>query len=232
MANRGHPLDRIEWGSFEFSDDGARTAYAARQDGKWQVVIDNRPGPKYDGVDASSRIFTLNGTRTAYAASRDKKWRIVINGEEGPRYDDVSELIYSPDGRRMAYVAGRITGRFARDQSLVLDGQAGPWTSRIGQLYAFCGSEAHVSSREFGYRSDLANGKLALDHGNAYGVVFSPDGKHVAYPAGNSNEVRVIQDGKPGPAYSQTGTPVFSSDGEHLAYVASVGKATRANRWS
>ncbi len=223
-GQQGPPCDLVERGSFEFSDDGVRTAYAVMRDGKWQVVVDNRPGPTYDEVDASSRIFTMHGTCTAYAAQRDGKWRVVINGEEGPKYDDVSVPIYSPDGRRIAYVAGRIVDDFTRDQSLVLDGQPGPWYRRIGALAFFCGSSAHVSSADFGYRSDLLNGKPALGHDNVYGVVFSPDGKHLAYPAGTKDEVQIIHDGKLGPAYYGVGAPVFSSDGKRLAYTATVGK--------
>jgi Tol biopolymer transport system component len=69
----------------------------------------------------------------------------------------------------------------------------------------------------------LVNGKLALGHDGGYGIVFSSDGKHLAYPAGTRDEVRIIHDGKPGPAYHDVGTPVFSPDGQHLAYVASLG---------
>ena len=169
----GALCDGVGRGTFEFSDDGVRTAYAAQQDGKWQVIIDNRLGPKYDEVEASSRIFTLGGTRVAYSANQDGKWRVVINGTEGPGYDDVSELIYSPDGRRIAYVTGRIVDRFTRDQSLVVDGQVGPWYRQIGELCMFCGSSGHVSSAYFGHRSDMANGKFVLGHDNVYGVVLA-----------------------------------------------------------
>ena len=159
----------------------------------------------------------------AYAAQRDEKWRVVVDGKEGPEYDDVSELLYSRDGRRLAYVAGRVVDRFTRDQSLVVDGQTGPWYRRIGELCLFCGSSAHVSSAHFGHRSDMANGKFVLGHDNAYGVVFSPDGNQVAYPAGTRDKVRIIHDGKPGPAYHGVGAPVFSADGKRLAYTATVG---------
>lgn len=215
--------DRIERGSFEFSDDGLRAAYAGRRDGKSQVVIDNQAGPKYDELDASSRIFTLGGKRTAYAARRGKKWRMVINGEEGPGYDDVSEPIYSPDERRVAYVAGRIVNQYARDQSVVLDGKEEPWHRRIGALYAFCGSSAHVSSGDYSYRSDRLDGKPAPDRQNIYGIAFSPDGTHVTYPAGTGKEVRVFQDGKPGPAYYDVGAPAYTPDGKHLIYAATIG---------
>ncbi len=84
-----------------------------------------------------------------------------------------------------------------------------------------------MSSAHFRYQSDLVNGKFLLGHDNVFGVVFSPDGKHVAYPAGKQDEVRMIYDGKAGPPYFGVGAPVFSPDGKHLAYTANLGNSNQ-----
>ena len=110
------------------------------------------------------------------------------------------------------------------------------WSWTVKQDHGIAGSANTLSSAgaafmcrpaHFRYRSDLVNGKLALGHDNAYGVVFSPDGKHIAYPAGTKEEVRIIHDGKPGPAYQPSVRPYSAADGRHLAYVATVGSGRR-----
>ena len=41
----------------------------------------------------------------AYAAKTDVTWAAVANGKEGKSYDGIRRLAFSPDSRRLAYLA-------------------------------------------------------------------------------------------------------------------------------
>ncbi len=68
----------------------------------------------------------------------------------------------------------------------------------------------------------------AYDGIGASGIVFSPDGQHVAYAARSGGKWSMVVDGKESKAYDGIGiTPVFSPDGQHVAYAAESG-----GKWS
>jgi len=51
-------------------------------------------------------------------------------------------------------------------------------------------------------------------------IAFSPDSRHVAYPARTGDRWRVIRDGIPGPAWEGVASLLFDPGGERLAYAA------------
>ena len=60
-------------------------------------------------------------------------------------------------------------------------------------------------------------------------VVFSPDGKHVAYLARKGPRWLMVVDGQAAPQWDRIAEdrPVFSPDGKHMAYSAWKGKKCR-----
>jgi hypothetical protein len=63
--------------------------------------------------------------------------------------------------------------------------------------------------------------------GMQFTLYFSPDGKHLAYQAGDGQMTFVVEDGKQQTSYAAIlGPLVFSPDGENLAYVAQAKDAT------
>jgi len=124
-------FEQVAGGSFRFSADGSRLAYAASRDGAWFVVLDGVEGPHYLGVDPATLTFSLNGKRLAYVAEglvADGRIRpartarfAVVDGVAQAAYDRIpGPPVFSPNGRRCAYVAQRGSESF-----VVVDGMQG-----------------------------------------------------------------------------------------------------------
>jgi len=88
-----------------FSPDGRSIAYVARHhahralgwrlfQGLWPtervpsvVVVNEREGPRLDGVEAESITFSADGRRVAYVAKlHDNRWKVFVDGKPGHGY--------------------------------------------------------------------------------------------------------------------------------------------------
>lgn len=240
-----------------FSPDGQHVAYAARtgqgETATWRIVLDGVPGPQLDLIDWESAIFSPDGRRFAYVAVTldegvarpegddllfwgvgEWKQRVIIDGEPGPEYAMVSDLQFSPDGRRFAYTACSQRGEWFV-QRVVLDGVPGPEFDDV--LYGF--SCFSPDSARFAYVVSVGQGVEArympvVDRvvgppsEEAFPVVFSPDGRRVAHCSQEDGKRCVIVDGEASPwrepAHPFLDWPiVFSSGSGHVAWVASIG---------
>ena len=85
------------------SPDGVRTAYAARWDDKWHVIIDGVEGEPRDGVTAP--VFSPDGRKVAYSERFADKCRIVVDGVPGDFYDSVGFPVLGSDSLAVAYRA-------------------------------------------------------------------------------------------------------------------------------
>ena len=107
----GTPLgghDDIAKGSNTFTPNGAYFAYLARDADEWKIWLDEASGKGYP--DLGPHIaFSQDSRHVAYVAKlADGKWVAVRDGVEGPPHQAVtsSTLTFSPDGTRLAFVAG------------------------------------------------------------------------------------------------------------------------------
>ena len=211
-------------GPIHFSPDGSRVAYAgawAQPYGlvsNWEVfgyvVVDGVKGPVFERKPAlqPSSLFVPWGL--------DAEWT------------GVSDPVFSPDSRRIAYVARRGSDDFV----VMLDGAAvavpamkrvagGPVFSPDSKHLAFVGvgkdgAQLYVDGAATGSPVPAKTGSIAKS------IRFDPTSRHVAFAlAANSDEVpdqRFVLDGIAGSSFSSI--PVreilFSPDGEHTAFVA------------
>src|SRR5215469_16230455 len=90
----------------EFSPDGSRAAYQAKQAHRWFVVVGDRRGPDFDMVYG----ITFNPTGSvAYQARLADKSFIMLDGKRGPEFDYSStdgisgEIVFSTDGSKVSY---------------------------------------------------------------------------------------------------------------------------------
>jgi hypothetical protein len=167
----------------------------------------------------------------AYAARRGPKVLAVVDGIEGKEYDNDDQALemdmfrqsyvlrFSPDSQHFAYTA-RQGGR----QFLVLDGAEGkvydsiwwyesPFSpdSRRTAYLAWAGGKEYV----------VLDGQECKAYRDAYGLVWSPDSKQIAFKTPTEKGECVVVGGAEGRPYDRilmlTG---FSPDSRHFAYVA------------
>jgi hypothetical protein len=158
-------------------------------------------------------IFSSNNQRFAYSFQNNNgKWFVVLDGQKSEEYDIVKELKFSPNGKHFAYIAGK--GRFR-------EGIAGddPTLSFIGKQFV------------------VVDNKKQKDYDYVANILFSPDGKHLAYGAvrfkdkdRDQKETFIVFDGKEQkPYYEIAGIgniyfwhilPQFSKDSKKFVYLA------------
>ena len=196
--------DAIENASLVFSPHSQRLAYVAKVGEKRVLVIGDEEYKPYDFVYDVE--FSPNSQRFAYAALAGEKKILIIDGEERweTKHDSMSHLEdaweldfvysvkFSPDSRRVVYVANR-----DGEQFFVMDGEEyREWNDSLGLNFIL--------------RPDTRD------------QVFSPNGERTVAVVKDRDKERVLMNGKAHPRFSEIirGTLVCSADGKRVAYVA------------
>jgi dipeptidyl aminopeptidase/acylaminoacyl peptidase len=141
----------------------------------------------------------------------------------GP-YGDVAELVWSPDGGRLAFIAGE-PAKFER--SVVVDGKRGPSSLDVQGLRFSPDSArlAYVASEKDGDRI-VVDGQAGTRFTRCLPVEFSADSRSVIGRVGIDQGWAVAVNDRAGAVYDEVGPPVFSADGKTVAY-----GARRGERW-
>ncbi len=242
-ARRGHEqfivLDDVESKPYErwtdmypiFSPDSKRLAFMARRGTNVMMVIDGVEDKPYRDLERQPppEIFSPNSGRYAYAAQlNNKQWVLVLDGMEGPAYDYVREPQFSPNSRRILYVAGR-----KDEECIVVDGAEGSFFAGVS-LFSSVGSHFSFDSKRVAFTARTKNlthvmvvdGKPGKEYDEIEfkPVIFTPESQHTFYVAQKSRKTYVVIDDKDGPPYDRVDClPTFSPDGKRMAYVASRG---------
>jgi hypothetical protein len=208
------------------SPDGRHIACIEKKDDKFWVCIDGTRSPAHEWVVAKSFVYSPDGRRFAYQVQHDGLMFYVL-GDIGPKWQAVEQpgfyllgpLLFSPDGKRVLYIA-----RKEKDgkQSLIVDGkeQAG-------------GEEITPAEIEFSPSSDrwacrvrdgnkmryVIDGAPQPQFDAVGGFVFSSDGKRFGYFARTGETSAIVVDGKEGTRYSAAAGLIFSPDAKKYAYV-------------
>ncbi|HJN87071.1 MAG TPA: WD40 repeat domain-containing protein [Dehalococcoidia bacterium] len=117
--------------SLVFSRNSQRVAHAANAggwNGKWRVIVDGQEGKHLDGDTDGvvSIIFSPDSQRLAYEFSRCEggAYVVVVDGQAQKEYDRVEGgLAFSPNSRRVAYVASQGWLPWSDHWFVVLDGR-------------------------------------------------------------------------------------------------------------
>jgi Tol biopolymer transport system component len=231
--------------SFVFSRNNRRLAYCVPHGTNWQMVIDGKPGAIYNQVIPIAGLFSPDSQHTAYIARAGAKHFVVQDGREHRQYEEIDpeSVTFSGDSHHLAYAARRNSSSAAESGRqprwfFVLDGEEQKSYSLVYQL-----ASSPVGHRFAYTASDRANRSHVLfvaidgerhksyDHQSGKGTVFSPDGRRVAYIAGNYGQSKgaqqfVVVDGKEELSAQEfdANTLCFSPDSRSWACVGKKGK--------
>jgi len=151
----------------------------------------------------------------AYVESRGDKERVVVDGQPQQEFDSVKYLLFSPDGKRVAFLALK-----GEKMLVVVDGKIVSKHDGYCPRFEFDSKSGYLSRGDWSPAFGLDFERPPTD------LQFSPDSKHVVYRARKENKAIVVMDGKPGPTYDEimSYTPKFSKNGKSWAYVGSKGE--------
>lgn len=184
-------------------------------------------GKVRDGFVSATTAISPDGRRLAYAAvSGDTV--VVIDGEASDPFETMGPtgIVFSPDGKRVAYSTKTEEGNF-----VVLDGKRlGPYWGLGSSGIDFSPNGARVAfvaARDGKYFVVLDGEEQTAYQGiGAQGIEFSADGRRYAYDVLHEGRRGVVVDGELGPLHDGIGSEgfVLSEDGSTCAYAALDGK--------
>ena len=160
------------WAIFDaqFSPDSKRIAYVVKSDirgGETYVVVDGQAGKHYSGKDVwvHGLTFSPDSKLVAFYVQDGATSFVVVDGNEYA--GGSSEVTFSPDGSRWAYVASKVMGK----RYLVLDGNDGkPYDLIVDPVFS-------ADGKSFAYAAYTRNGNkwrvVVNGHeGKAYDLVL------------------------------------------------------------
>jgi len=205
---------------------GKKLAYVARTpEGMGMFVDGERVEAGYHAVASSA--FSADGARFAYKAQRDGRWLIVVDGKVEHEYEATSEehdlpvnpsqLVFSPDGKTLAYMGcegGKRTLRLG-DRTVVSGAELrSPRFSADGKSIACVVAGDKESVSVDGVAGESFDGVAALAWGNGA----------VAYVARSGEDWFVVAGARKHGPYAWAGPPRWSADGKKVAFAATEGR--------
>ncbi len=235
---------------FVFSPDGRGHAYTAQQGargGRHFVIVDGQESGGYEGIEIPP-FFSPNGSRYAYVGREGREeHRVVIDGNGVGTYYEINDLVFSPDGSRVAFGLGSLEDR-QRHRGYYVDGHVtmlGPaGRTHVTGPIAFSPDGQRVAITT-GFYTTFHNVQLIVEgqehpafHTFSSGPkampIFSPDGRHVVYRASDETRRRfLVLDGEAMPGNVQVTTTaavldyVFLPDGRLQYYALEDGEIYR-----
>lgn len=208
------PISNGKVSNFTISPDGNRVAYLATAESRDSDPSGRDPGDYGPSV-------------------------IILDGKKGRVYDQIEQFrqpIFSPDGKRLAYIAHRRGKPYINVDGRELE-HYGEGSIRDTWIRGAHSLQFSPDSRHFAYVADSGNangpefvvldGKQLKPYSGVNGIVFSPDGNRLAYVATDRQHKHfVVLDGQEGKRYrsmiSSDNNFVFSPDSKRFAYRAST----------
>ncbi|MDQ3133219.1 MAG: hypothetical protein M3Q76_00230, partial [Acidobacteriota bacterium] len=193
-------------------------------------------GQPHAGEIKYSREFSPDGLHVAYSVKTAEGEFVVVDGVAGKTYTGIpryplteagikSQIVFSLDGRRVAYVAQR-GAKFL----VVVDAKEGPEFDniRVGA------PSFSPDGRRVAYTAERGDSEFAIVDGvesklfdSIYAPPqFSPDSKRVAYVGERARKMFMVIDGVESPGKEYVSGPDFSPDGGRVAY-----KVSQNDKW-
>ena len=214
-GKEGEPFGGI--GEIVFSPDSKHVAYLARRGGRWHVVRDGRVSASFHGIFRRTLVYSADSKRLGgVVMAGPGKAQVVLDDRPGPVFRQVAGLTFSPDSKRVAYI-GRDEGR----ASVVLDGKRGPPFDEISEVALGRGGRVAYLARRLQAWMSVVDGVEGKAYQGVAGLVFSPDGAHLAHAALQGDAAFVVHDSVEGTRHDGIRVPTlgFTKTGR-LIYVA------------
>lgn len=205
--------------------------------GRYVVVNGVRNGEIFVNI-LSSLTFSADRNQVIYRATGNltgprECGYCLVTGSNFQQMSMDAGPFFSADRRVMAYVSRSCSGEHCR-WSVIVGNRAGRQYDGSIQSVSLSADGSHVAyavspisqrTKEFFVVVDGEAGPRFSSTEYVSVPVFSPDGKRIAYYAGQAPKVVAVVDGKPGAVwdYIAFGWLTFSPDSRSLAYVARKG---------
>ena len=236
-GKEGPPYGLIDSLRYEFSPDSQHFCYCAEADGRHLLVLDGKELRIPDVEPEDAARFSPDSLRMALPVSRGTNWYIWADQKLSKPYDQIgSEVVFSPNSRRLAYVA--ITGghwqivdngkKVGQDYDGISNGplEFSPDSQHLACV-VLCGTKWRlvvdgVEGREYDavmghnpsvfVEDDSSSKRRPLLWGQPP-VYFSPDSRHVVYRAARNNQRLVVVDNDESRPYERIlSYPLFAND--------------------
>ncbi|MHC4660059.1 MAG: hypothetical protein ACYS8W_00090 [Planctomycetota bacterium] len=208
------------------SGDGEKCGYYVNAFDSF-AVVDGKKGKKYR-YSLHKKTFVLNqtGDRYAFAVREGNSYLLVTEAGETKKYKEIERPVFSPDGKRLAYLAYD-----GENSILVVDGEE-VYKAKSRRLslskFLFSPDSKHwavvVKKKEEQPLRVIVDGKEHEGHSVILDMVFSHDGKRFAYKASDKEILEgaefIVLDGKKEESHKSVLDPIFSPDGKRFAYLA------------
>ncbi len=240
-------FDLVDHAHFLFTPDGKGFVYPAANgkdfflvgeggqakvvipiDGDFGEVLGGYAELKFspDGGRVALVVDNLEGRKAVFASDRKDLAALVQDDKViGEPYEEISQLSFSLDGKRLAYV-----GNIGRMQTVVLDGKAGRQYHSItdmlfspdGQHIAYIAHLSNPNATHPGKRVVVVDGKEVDDRFPSK-LAYAPSGKLAYFTSTQpiiNGQIALIIDGKSHPILDNGPTPeilVFGPN-DHVAY--------------
>ena len=233
---RGKDFDAVGV-SFAFSPDGKQFAYTGRRAQERFLVVNDKPEVTIEGIVDYCLTFSPDSRRLAYAVAKpDRRSYLVVDGKAGPVHDGIgvasspgldlnrasmqtgyrlefaTSILFSPDSRRIAYLAhfGKMKKVFLDDkpEDVEMDFLAG------GMVFSDDSKRLAYGGRRGNQFFLVVDGKKSAAYDALGYFGFSADGNHIALTAKKGDKIVVVVDGLERAEYDAVPAgAIFRSDG-------------------
>ena len=165
---------------------------------------------------------------TIFSGYNKGRWCMVVrNGKEGRYYHRIKNILFSPDGAKLAYI---IQNESQGDSfAVVLNDKKERNYANIRELTFSPDSSTlvYIAADDKGDHFIVVSGREGKRYKGLSDIVYSPDSRHYAFRAKEDFRWFIVRDSLEGESFHWVGPPAFSADSVLLTYGAQGGITLR-----